>query len=157
MDAVGKSFPGKLNYFWSMFSQRLINSENIMVLESLIFKQIGLDNNNIESIASCITNVKHAIIVNNEMNKKQWARFALEINRTEKRLQTLGMFEKTLKYSKMIYIEFLTLEDVEADQGRYLARVISAVDVIKLSEARLTTDQWEEIGKEIRQPHSKLR
>ena len=57
----------------------------------------------------------------------------------------------------MIYIEFLTLEDVEADQGRYLARVISAVDVIKLSEARLTTDQWEEIGKEIRQPHSKLR
>ena len=46
---------------------------------------------------------------------------------------------------------------VEADQGRYLARVVSAVDVIKLSEARLTTDQWEEIGKEIRQPHSKLR
>ena len=58
---------------------------------------------------------------------------------------------------KVIFVEFLTLEDVEADQGRYLARVVSAVDLIKLSEARLTTDQWEEIGKEIRQPHSKLR
>ena len=95
MDALGKSFPGKLNYFWSMFSQRLTNSENIMVLETLILKQIDLDNTIIESIASCVTNVKHAIIVNNEMNKKQWARFALEVNRTEKRLQTLGMFCKT--------------------------------------------------------------
>ena len=58
---------------------------------------------------------------------------------------------------KVIYLEFITLEDVEAEQGRYLARVVSAVEVVKLSEARLTADQWEEIGKEIRQPHSKLR
>ena len=49
------------------------------------------------------------------------------------------------------------MEDVEAEQGRYLTRSISAVEVVKLSEARLTSDQWEEIGKEIRQPHSKLR
>ena len=49
------------------------------------------------------------------------------------------------------------MEDVEAEQGRYLARVVSAVEVVKLSEARLTADQWEEMGKEIRQPHSKLR
>lgn len=62
-----------------------------MVLETLILKQTDLDNTIIDSFANCITNVKHAIIVNNEMNKKQWARFALEINRTEKRLQTLGM------------------------------------------------------------------
>ena len=98
LDAVGKSYPGKCNYFWSMFSQKLHNSENLMVLETLILKQIDLDTTIIESFANCITNVKHAIIVNNEMNKKQWARFALEINRTDKRLQTLGMLEKILWY-----------------------------------------------------------
>ena len=43
------------------------------------------------------------------------------------------------------------------DQGRYLARVVSAVEEVKLTEVRLTADQWEEIGKEIRQPHNKLR
>ena len=80
----------KCNYFWSIFSQKLNNSENLMILETLILKQTDLDNTIIDSFANCITNVKHAIIVNNEMNKKQWARFALEINRTEKRLQTLG-------------------------------------------------------------------
>ena len=81
-----------------MFSQKLHNSENLMVLETLILKQIDLDTTIIESFANCITNVKHAIIVNNEMNKKQWARFALEINRTDKRLQTLGKLEKILWY-----------------------------------------------------------
>ena len=55
------------------------------------------------------------------------------------------------------YLEFLTLEDVVGDQGRYLARVVSAVEEVKLTEVRLTADQWEEIGKEIRQPHNKLR
>ncbi len=77
-----------------MLSQKLNNSENLIVLETLILKQTDLDTTIIESFANCITNVKHAIIVNNEMNKKQWARFALEINRTEKRLQTLGMSEQ---------------------------------------------------------------
>ena len=82
-----------------MFSQKLGNSENLIYLETLILKQTYLDNTIIDSIANCITNVKHAIIVNNEMNKKQWARFALEINRTEKRLQTLGILTHTLEYS----------------------------------------------------------
>ena len=50
-----------------------------------------------------------------------------------------------------------TLEDVEADQGRYLAMTVSSVAELRLTEARLSADQWEEVGKEIRQPHSKLR
>ena len=49
------------------------------------------------------------------------------------------------------------LEEVEPDHGRYLARSISAVEEIRLSEVRLSVDQWQEIGKEIKQPHSKLR
>ena len=49
------------------------------------------------------------------------------------------------------------LEEVEPDHGRYLARSISAVEEIKLSEVRLSVDQWQEIGKEIKQPHNKLR
>ena len=46
---------------------------------------------------------------------------------------------------------------MEADQGRYLAMTVSSVPELRLTEARLTADQWEEVGKEIRQPHSKLR
>ena len=34
---------------------------------------------------------------------------------------------------------------------------VSSVPELRLTEARLTADQWEEVGKEIRQPHSKLR
>ena len=49
------------------------------------------------------------------------------------------------------------LEEVEPDHGRYLARSISAVEEIRLSEVRLSVDQWQEIGKEIKQPHNKLR
>ena len=90
LDALGKSFPRKLKYFWSILSQKLNDSESIIVLETLVFKQTEMDNDAIESIANCIINVKHVIMVNIEMNKKQWARFALEINRTEKKLQTLG-------------------------------------------------------------------
>ena len=49
------------------------------------------------------------------------------------------------------------LEEVEADHGRYLARSVSAVESVRLTEVRLTADQWQEVGKEIKQPHNKLR
>ena len=38
------------------------------------------------------------------------------------------------------------LEEVEADHGRYLARSVSAVESVRLTEVRLTADQWQEVG-----------
>ena len=49
------------------------------------------------------------------------------------------------------------IDEVEYDQGRYLARSISAVEEIHLTDVKLSADQWEELGKELKQPHSKLR
>ena len=49
------------------------------------------------------------------------------------------------------------MDEVESGQGCYLARSISAVDEIHLTDVKLSADQWEELGKELKQPHNKLR
>ena len=49
-----------------------------------------VDSGTIDSLAECVASVPRVTIVNNTMNKKQWARFAVEMNRTEKRIQSLG-------------------------------------------------------------------
>ena len=49
-----------------------------------------VDSGTIESLAECVASVPRVTIVNNTMNKKQWARFAVEMNRTEKRIKSLG-------------------------------------------------------------------
>ena len=41
--------------------------------------------------------------------------------------------------------------------NRYEFRSISAIQEVRLSDVRLTADQWEEVAKEIKQPHNKLR
>ena len=72
---------------------------------------------------------------------------------------------------------FDQLEELEPDQGRYLARTVSAVETVKVSrllschnlmrslmsavcqfsDAKLSPEHWEEIAREIKQPHNKLR
>ena len=60
------------------------------IADRFVGRQPVVDSGTIESLAECVASVPRVTIVNNTMNKKQWARFAVEMNRTEKRIQSLG-------------------------------------------------------------------
>ena len=49
-----------------------------------------------EDLSACLTMIPNVNIVNNEMNRKQWAKFAVSINRSDKRLHSLGDLGKGL-------------------------------------------------------------
>ena len=55
-----------------------------------VARQPVVDSGTIDSLAECVASVPRVTMINNTMNKKQWARFAVEMNRTEKRIQSLG-------------------------------------------------------------------
>ena len=59
-------------------------------MKTLILKQTVVDNEIIEALAACLTNIETVKLVNLDLNKKQWARFALEMNKSEKKIQSLG-------------------------------------------------------------------
>ena len=59
-----------------------------VVLRNLILKQTVVET--VETMVTCLTNIETVKLVNIDMNKKQWARFALEINKSEKKIQSLG-------------------------------------------------------------------
>ena len=64
--------------------------QNETFLETLIIKQLVIDNDNAEIIASCVTNVRNVLIESIDLNKKQWVKFAVELNRSDKKIQSLG-------------------------------------------------------------------
>ena len=74
--------------FWSQFYSRL--QEDDIKLDSLTLKQIRYSEETLEELSGCLTLITNVRIVNNEMNRKQWAKFAVTINRSEKRLRCLG-------------------------------------------------------------------
>ena len=88
MDAFGKSDPELLPQFWTCFNKRLHGAD--VQMKTLILKQTVVDNDFIDAMAACMTNIENVKLVNLDMNKKQWARFALEMNKSEKKIQSLG-------------------------------------------------------------------
>ena len=75
--------------FWSCLNKRLHDPE--VVLRNLILKQTVVETvETVETMVTCLTNIETVKLVNIDMNKKQWARFALEINKSEKKIQSLG-------------------------------------------------------------------
>ena len=63
-----------------------------MKLESLTLKQTHFVEETVDDLSNCLTMIPHVRIVNTDMNRKQWAKFAVNINRSDKRLQSLGIF-----------------------------------------------------------------
>ena len=76
------------------------------------------------------------------MTKKQWSKFAIELNRSDKKLTCL---------------HYEQLDEIDPSVTRSFARTISAVNEIRLSDMKITADQWEEVGREIKKPHSMLK
>ena len=86
---MGRSCAENVKIFWKYFDSKLQQSyENL--LETLVLKQCVIENDSIDSIASSITNVTNVKLINNDMNKRQWAKFAVELNKSEKKIQSLG-------------------------------------------------------------------
>lgn len=140
LTAFARESGGNMKYVWEVLGERLL--EESVILESLALCQIDITNDTVEQISRCISNVKSVKLINIEMTKKQWAKFAIELNRSDKRLTCL---------------HYEQLDDIDPAITRSFARTISAVDEIRLSDVKITADQWEEIGREIKQPHSMLK
>ena len=86
---MGRSCAENVKIFWKVLDSKLQQSyENL--LETLVLKQCVIENDSIDSIASTITNVTNVKLINNDMNKRQWAKFAVELNKSEKKIQSLG-------------------------------------------------------------------
>ena len=88
LEGLGKSAHGKCCSFWSQFYSRL--QEDDIKLDSLTLKQIRYSEEMQEELYGSLTMITNVTIVNNEMNRKQWAKFAVTINRSDKRLRCLG-------------------------------------------------------------------
>ena len=140
LTAFGGPNCGNEKYVWDMLADRLAKED--VVLEYLVLSQTNFTNENVEEVAQCVSSVANVKIVNVDMTKKQWAKFAIELNRSDKSLTTL---------------EYAHVDVVDPGVTRSFARTVSAVSEIRLSDIRISTDQWEEIGREIQQPHSKLK
>ena len=89
LEAIGRSCKGSSLSFWEVLHRKL---QNETFLETLIIKQLVIDNDNAEIIASCVTNVRNVLIESIDMNKKQWVKFAVELNRSDKKIQSLGKY-----------------------------------------------------------------
>ena len=61
-----------------------------MKLDTLTLKQTHFVEETVDDLSNCLTMIPNVKIVNTEMNRKQWVKFAVNINRTDKRLQSLG-------------------------------------------------------------------
>ena len=61
-----------------------------MKLDTLTLKQTHILEETVEDLSGCLTLIPHVRIVNTEMNRKQWVKFAVNINRSDKRLRSLG-------------------------------------------------------------------
>ena len=62
-----------------------------MKLDTLTLKQTQFAEETLDDLSSCLTMIPNVRMVNTEMNRKQWVKFAVNINRSEKRLQSLGI------------------------------------------------------------------
>ena len=142
LTAFGRSNDGdgQTKNIWETIADRIIDDD--VLLDNLDLSLIDFTNDTVDDIARCVANVKSAKLVNVEMTKKQWARFAIEMNRSDK---------------KLICLHYDEVDEIEKVCTRAFARTISAVDEIRLSDVQIIPKLWEEIGREIRQPHSKLK
>ena len=62
-----------------------------MKLDTLTLKQTHFVEETVDDLSNCLTMIPNVRIVNTEMNRKQWVKFAVNINRSDKRLQSLGI------------------------------------------------------------------
>ena len=88
MEAIGTSSEEKCCNFWSQFYSRL--QEEDVKLDSLTLKQTRFMDETLDDLSGCLTMIPNVKVVNSEMTRKQWAKFAVNINRSDKRLQSLG-------------------------------------------------------------------
>ena len=71
-----------------------------MKLDTLTLKQTHFVEETVDDLSSCLTMIPNVKIVNTDMNRKQWVKFAVNINRSDKRLQSLGI---VLMYCIVLY------------------------------------------------------
>ena len=90
LEAIGKSCKSLLTSFWMLLRNRLQN-ESERTVKVMILKQLLISSENVDNIASCITSVEKVKINSIEMTKKQWVKFGIELNKSKKILQCLGM------------------------------------------------------------------
>ena len=88
LEAIGTSSEEKCCNFWSQFYSRL--QEEDVKLDSLTLKQTRFMDETLDDLSGCLTMIPNVKVVNSEMTRKQWAKFAVNINRSDKRLQSLG-------------------------------------------------------------------
>ena len=90
LEAIGKSSKDILISFWMLLKKRHQN-ECDRIVKNLALKQLMIDSETVENIASCVTSIEKVKIDSIEMTKKQWVKFGIELNKSKKTLQCLGM------------------------------------------------------------------
>ena len=97
---MGRSCAENAKIFWKVLDSKLQQSyENL--LETLVLKQCVIENDSIDSIASSITNITNVKLINNDMNKRQWAKFAVELNKSESGFCGQHLEQKGLHHVKV--------------------------------------------------------
>ena len=108
------------------------------------------------------------------MNRKQWVKFAVNMNRSDKRLRSLGtVLFSTVSHLTPLVSSIWWVGGAGAGpgplpgqnclrrghrEGKQTQSVLSDIDSLRqFNDAKLSPEHWEEIGREIKQPHNKLR